>query len=161
MDRRHEPFPVRLLHTRLIEPNETTGFLVWKRSKQHGVYRAEHGCRSTDADRERRDRDEREARRTPECAKREGEIARAVLEQSRPARVADILLHLFDTTEGHHCRAMRVGMALTVPTAIVLFHREVEAQLFVELALFAPAKHQRANALDQVGEEAHASSGAR
>ncbi len=139
---------------RVIEPNELAGLLVRQRLEQHRVDGAEHGRRSADADGERQDGDRREAGIARERAQREAEVAPAVVEESRAARVADVVLHPLDAAERQCAPPASLARALSATLELLRFHVAWKSQLLGELALVAAPEDDRAYALDDVREHA-------
>src|SRR6185369_14205061 len=52
-----------------VDPDETVGLAIWQRPDHNGIDEAEDGCVSADAERERKQRDERKTRTLQEAAK--------------------------------------------------------------------------------------------
>lgn len=150
----------RLILRMLEQAHELAGLGVRQRLQQHRVDGAEDRGRSADADRERGERHDREAWVGNELADAEAHVAHAVVEEARPAGVADIVLDAFDAAECDRTRAPRLGGRLARALPIGGLHLEMCAQLFVQLALFATAEQDGAKAGDDVRKDAHRSASA-
>ena len=156
--RRNEATLLAAACLRVIDPNELAGLLVRKRLEQYGVDGAEDGRRPTDTDGERQDRDGREPGITQQRAHGEPEVAARVVEETRTARVADVLLHALDASEQERALAARFAGAQSTALEQLGVHLRVKPQLLGELALVPAAEDDRAHPLDEVREHAHARS---
>ena len=90
---------VGLLDGREVQANQLARLLVRQRLQEHRIHGTEHRRRPANADGQREDGDGGESRAPGERPDRIGGIAHAVVQQSRPARVAHVFLHAFDAAE--------------------------------------------------------------
>src|SRR6478672_1298501 len=143
----------------VIEPDELPRMVVWQRLDENGVDRAEHGRRSADPDGEREHRHDREGGSLTQDAEREKGVVPRVPQPSDPARIADLLLGAIETAERDHASPSKIAWVGPGAPQMLCLHFYVETKLLVELALFAPARDERSNTFDGVGQDAHAPAG--
>jgi hypothetical protein len=123
-----------------VDANELLGLGVRQRFEQYGIDDAEHGGRATDAQGERRDRQQREPGSPDDRSQRPPEIRDRLFEPSRAAGIADVFF-----------------VALDIPERRAPRHVHVKAHLLGHLAFFLAAKQERVEALAEIGPHAHAS----
>src|SRR4051812_44672308 len=78
------------------------------------------------------------------------------MKESRPARVADVVLDPLHATEREGSLATRLGRAQSAALELFRLHCRVKLQLLGQLTLVASPEEDRPRALDDVGQHAHA-----
>ena len=124
-----------------------------RRPEHQPIDDAEHRGVRADAECERGDDGEREARTRAQSATSVAQIAHRVLEQMHAARISRFFFHAIEAAEGE-ARAPR-GFVDRDPRAHVLrgFALEMKSELVVELALHFCAPENRAQAIAHVAPE--------
>ncbi len=140
----------------LVHPHQPLGIGKRQRSEQHPVGDNEDGRGRADGDAEDKDHGQGEPGIAAESAEGEADVGGEVFQRPHAAGVADRFLHPLDAAEGDPGLALGFGAPGAPPR--LRFVLQVKAQLFLELALHLPAKHEGAEPLAQVTQDRHQAS---